>query len=546
MVSGCDYGVLSFACVESRGAEFGDDEINFIKLTAHWVAMEIERYQTLNDLHSSEMNLRFIFDNVPTRIIFKDDANRILRLNASAAQSMGLSVEEAEGADSYELFPEMARKYHDDDLAIFEAGQPSLGIIEKYTPRDGNPGWVQTDKIPYTDERTGERRLLAVLSDITPLKEAEEALRRVNAELRRQQEYFQELYRKTPAMMHSIDQKGRIVEVSDKWLEKLGFGRHEVIGRPSSDFLDEDSRRKAVEESLPELFRTGRCNNVHYQFICKNGSQLSIELSAIQDRNGPDGERSLAVLDDISQRKQAQAALEQRNDELEIANENLKQFAYVAAHDLQEPLRKIQTFSDLVRNAVSEGNDEDVEYGVGVLIQSATRSRQLVSDLLDFSRTTNQVIECHPAQLAEVVNEVLESLQVQIEETGARIAVDVADVELNADRGLLTRLILNLVSNAMKYRQQGRTPEISVGVEIGSDGSPAAIVVADNGIGFDPKFSDLIFRPFKRLHTREEFQGTGIGLAICATAARRHGWSLTADSEPATGSAFRINLTGSP
>ena len=92
LVSGCDYGVLGFACVGSRGTEFGDDEINFIKLTAHWVAMEIERHQTLSDLHSSEMNLRFIFDNVPTRIIFKDDANRILRLNASAARSMGLSV----------------------------------------------------------------------------------------------------------------------------------------------------------------------------------------------------------------------------------------------------------------------------------------------------------------------------------------------------------------------------------------------------------------------------------------------------------------------
>ena len=440
----------------------------------------------------------------------------------------------------------MARKYHDDDLAVFESGQPTLGIIEKYTPRDGAAGWVQTDKIPYFDEGTGERRLLVVVSDITPLKEAEEALRGANGELRRQQEYFQALYRRTPAMMHSIDHRGRIVEVSDKWLEKLGYNRHEVIGRPSSDFLDEDSRRRAIEEILPAFFATGRADNVNYQFVARDGSEISIELSAIQDRDGPYGERSLAVLDDISQRKQAQAALEQRNDELEIANENLKQFAYVAAHDLQEPLRKIQTFSDFVRSAVTEGNEEDIEYGVGVLIQSATRSRQLVSDLLAFSRTTNQVIECHPTQIAEVVNEVLESLQVQIEETGAQIAVDVADAALNADRGLLTRLILNLVSNAMKYQQQGRTPEITVGVETGSDGRPAAIVVTDNGIGFDPKFSDLIFKPFKRLHTRDEFQGTGIGLAICATAARRHGWSLTADSQPGKGSTFRINLIGTP
>ena len=546
VVAGRDYGVLSFACVEPRSAEFDNDEINFIRLSAHWVAKEIERHQTLKELYESEMNLRFIFDNVPTRIIFKDDANRILKLNASAAQSMGLSVEEAEGADAYELFPEMAKKYHDDDLAIFEAGEPSLGIIEKYTPKDGPAGWVQTDKFPYVDQRTGKRRLLAVISDITALKEAEEALRRVNSELRRQQEYFQELYRKTPAMMHSIDQKGRIVEVSDKWLEKLGYNRHEVIGRASSEFLDEESCQRAVEEILPRFFATGRADNVNYMFLTKDGAEIAIELSAIQDRDGPYGERSLAVLDDVTQRMQAQDALEQRNTELEVANENLKQFAYVAAHDLQEPLRKIQTFSDLVRNAVQEGDSEDIEYGIGVLIQAATRAREMVSDLLAFSRATNHVIECHPTPLADVLNEVLENLQVQIEETGARIDLDVPDIRLNADRGLLYRLMLNLLSNAMKYRKQGTTPDVSVTVEAGSNGDPAAIVVSDNGIGFDPKFSEVIFKPFKRLHTRDEYPGTGIGLAICATAALRHGWVITAESQPGTGSTFRINLTGAP
>lgn len=546
VIAGHDYGILGFACVETRGAGFGSEEINFARLAAHWVAKEIERHDTLKDLHNSEMNLRFIFDNVPTRIIFKDDTNRILRLNASAAKSMGLSVEEAEGADAYELFPEMARKYHDDDLRIFEAGQPSLGIIEKYTPKDGAVGWAQTDKFPYVDEDTGERRLLAVISDITPLKEAEEALRNANGELRRQQEYFQELYRKTPAMMHSIDQNGRIVEVSDKWLEKLGYARNEVIGRASSEFLDEESRRRAVEEMLPAFFATDRADNVNLQFMTRDGGEISIELSAIHDREGPYGHRSLAVLDDVTQRKQAQDALEQRNTELEVANENLKQFAYVAAHDLQEPLRKIQTFSDLVRNAVREGHGEDIEYGIDVLTQAAIRAREMVADLLAFSRASNHVIECHPTWFADVVTEVVENLQVQIEETGALIELDIPDIQLNADRGLLYRLMLNLLSNAMKYRRQDTVPEITVCVETGDDGTPEAIIVSDNGIGFDPKFSSVIFKPFKRLHTGDEYPGTGIGLAICATAAQRHGWSITVESEPGAGSTFRINLTDLP
>ncbi len=543
VVAGANYGVLGFFSASPRAADFSKDEMNFIRLVAHWVGVEIERTHAERDLRRSEQELRIIFDNVPSRIIFKDDANRILRLNTSAAESMNLSVEQAEGADSYELFPEMAAKYHRDDLEILDAGRPALGIVEEYTPKDGDRSWVQTDKIPYVDEMTGERRILAIISDITRLKRAEQEIRRANDELLRKQNDFRSLYRRTPAMMHSNNSDGQIVEVSEKWLEKLGYSREDVIGRKSTEFLSQESRQRVVEVVLPEFYDTGRCDTIPLDFVRKDGSRLPVELSAILDDDGLEGVRSLAVLDDVSERKRAQAALELRNRELELANSNLKQFAYVASHDLQEPLRKIQAFSDLVREAVDDGNAEELDYALNVLTDAAKRSRELVSDLLAFSRATNDEPELGSVRLSDVLAEVWQNLQVMVDETDAKLSDRTDGAVIEADRNLLYRLLLNLLTNAMKYRSPQSPPRIEVRVT-SSGGVPLTISVRDNGIGFDQSFAERIFEPFMRLHSRADYPGNGIGLAICATVARRHGWSIAAESEPGSGATFVLNLNG--
>ncbi|MEO1135325.1 MAG: PAS domain S-box protein [Pseudomonadota bacterium] len=148
--------------------------------TMHDVTLERAREE---ELRRRQNELELIFDSVPVRIWYKDDKNRIIRLNQYAAESMGLTVVDAEGADTYELFPEMAKKYHDDDLEVIESGAPKYGIVEEYTPKDGPGGWVSTDKVPYIDPKTGERFVFVASTDITELKEAQEELRRSNAEL---------------------------------------------------------------------------------------------------------------------------------------------------------------------------------------------------------------------------------------------------------------------------------------------------------------------------------------------------------------------------
>ena len=174
----------SYVWLHSRGQAVRDDAGVAIRMAGS--VDDISASVELRERVASQAEeLRFIFDNVPARILFKDDKNRILRLNRHAADSMGLSVEEAEGADSYRLFPEMAAKYHEDDLEVIRSGRPKLAIVERYTPEKGPHGWVRTDKIPFVNRETGERHVLATIVDITQLKETEARLERQAVDLRR-------------------------------------------------------------------------------------------------------------------------------------------------------------------------------------------------------------------------------------------------------------------------------------------------------------------------------------------------------------------------
>lgn len=541
LVGGEVYGTVAFAGQDARRMAFGLNEFAFINLLSHWIGVEKARERASQEIESNRKELQFIFDAIPSRIWYKDDRNNIIRINQATADFLGVDKETAQGSNLAELYPEVADSFFRNDLAVIASNRPVYGRIYRAPDRAGREEWSRVDKVPYVDRETGGRRILILASDVTPLKEAEEALRKANRELTEQREIFRMLYRRTPAIMHSIDAEGRIVETSDKWHDAFGYERDEVIGRMSTDFLAPKSRRHATETVLPDFFETGRCDEVPYVYVHKEGRAMEIELSAILDTAGADSQRrSYAVLNDVTARNRALAALEQKNSALEQANESLRQFAHVASHDIQEPLRKIQTFSTLLSEAVDTDNREDIELAIKVLGDAATRARQLVSDLLVYSRTSNQPIEREHLRLDEAVREAMRDLDVRTAEVNAEISVDVGDAAIDADRTQLIQLFANLISNAVKYHKPGTAPVVRIGIVPGEGGVVEAIVVADQGIGFEARYASQIFEPFKRLHTRNEFPGTGIGLAICATVARRHGWRIEVESEPDKGSTFRI------
>lgn len=243
-------------------------------------------------------------------------------------------------------------------------------------------------------------------------------------------------------------------------------------------------------------------------------------------------------------------ALERANESLARSNKELEQFAYVASHDLQEPLRKIEAFGDRLKTKCSDDLSERGQDYVDRMQNAAGRMRQLVQNLLAFSRVTTKSQPFKSVDLKEVVDGILDDLDIRIQETGAQI--DVASLSvIDAEPMQIRQLFQNLISNALKFCQPDQPLCITIDgqplSEISADSSVESagvyqISIADNGIGFEQKYTDRIFRVFQRLHSRNEYEGTGIGLAVCAKIAEHHGGTITANSAPGQGATFIVTL----
>ncbi|HEY4589560.1 MAG TPA: CHASE3 domain-containing protein, partial [Thermoanaerobaculia bacterium] len=229
--------------------------------------------------------------------------------------------------------------------------------------------------------------------------------------------------------------------------------------------------------------------------------------------------------------------------ELERSNRELEDFAFVASHDLQEPLRKIQAFGDRLRGKHGETlGPEGIDY-LERMQRAAHRMHVLINDLLTFSRVTSRGQPFVPTDLGQVAREVLSDLEVRVEQTGGHVEIGGLPT-LDADPLQMRQLLQNLLGNGLKFHRDGEPPVVRISGSVLADGGPprARIVVADNGIGFDMKYLDRIFTPFQRLHGRTEYEGTGIGLAVCRRIVERHGGTLTAESAPGQGARFLVTL----
>lgn len=227
------------------------------------------------------------------------------------------------------------------------------------------------------------------------------------------------------------------------------------------------------------------------------------------------------------------------NTTLRTSNQQLESFASVAAHDLQEPLRKIRAFSDRVRTLLGRGTSEQVLDYLDRIDAAAARMQTLITDLLALARLTGRPPEKALISLNDVLTLVRHDLSDEIDSLGARIEVaDLPDVV--ADPSQMRQLFSNLIANSLKYHEEGIAPRIRV-TSVAS-GERVTIAVEDNGIGFDDRYLTKIFAPFERLHGRDEYQGTGVGLALCRTIVERHGGTITAHGQPGVGSEFTINL----
>jgi light-regulated signal transduction histidine kinase (bacteriophytochrome) len=261
-------------------------------------------------------------------------------------------------------------------------------------------------------------------------------------------------------------------------------------------------------------------------------------------------DRTAALVDEIEERKRAEQQVRAVAAELERSNGELEEFAYIASHDLQEPLRKIQAFGDRLRNRFRNELPEAGREYVDRMHSSAGRMRRLIDDLLNYSRVTTQAHPFRRTSLSKLVNEVVSDLDELMAQKDATVKVGSLPT-IDADPTQLRQLFQNLIANAVKFQRPGVPPVVSVDAEevseslLGSDLElvPACrITVSDNGIGFDEKYLDRIFQVFQRLHGRNEHEGSGVGLAICRKIVERHGGTITARSRSGEGATFVVTL----
>ena len=327
---------------------------------------------------------------------------------------------------------------------------------------------------------------------------------------------------------------GYFKRINPAWERILGFTREELVSVPYLDFVHpEDQEKTAVEaKKLTTGFDTISFEN---RYRCRDGSYKWLLWRSTMDFKT---NLLYATARDITDRKFSEDEMKQTAVELKRSNDELAQFAYVASHDLQEPLRMVTSFLQLLEKRYSDKLDGEGKRFIGFAVDGSKRMHSLIQDLLALSRVQTMAVPDALTDCAKVLRDVMEDLQIAISESDATITCDTLPV-VTADATQFAQLLQNLIGNALKFH--GKDPvRVHVGVRRKAD--EWLFSVKDNGIGIDPQFSDRIFGIFQRLHSRTELPGTGIGLAVCKKIVERHGGAIWVESELGRGSTFFFTI----
>ena len=347
------------------------------------------------------------------------------------------------------------------------------------------------------------------------------------------------------AIVAMTDKSGKITYVNDKFCNISKFSKQELVGK-THRIINSGFHPKEFFASMWQTISSGKTWEGEICNRAKDGSFYWVNTTIVPFLDG-EGKpiRYVAVRYDISKRILAEENLKIEAQKLAISNRELQDFATIAAHDLQEPLRKIQSFADRLRSLSSSTLTAEVLDYLGRIQKSANRMQILINDLLSYSRLTSKAQPFVPVNLNEVLTHVISDLEVRLQTTHGKVLVEELPT-IDSDPVQMHQLFLNLINNALKFHKTDVPPVVRIRSKSSESsfgrGETHEISVADNGIGFEEKYLDRIFTIFQRLHGRHEYEGTGIGLAICRKIVEGHKGILSAKSAPNEGATFVMTL----
>lgn len=502
------------------------------------------RNKVKEEVKKNNLFLQTILENIPNMLFVKTgDDLRFTNFNKAAEKLMGLSRIELIGKNDYDLFPKEQADYFilRDKEVLSQDGVVDFPE-EKITTKNGER-WLHTQKIPVMGEDGNPLYLLGISEDITEKKIA-------NDELQKATERIFDLYNNAPCGYHSIDKNSFFVEINDTELNWLGYQRHEIVGKVKfADLITPESQEK-FHRQFHEFKMLGILKDTEFEMIRKDGTvfPVMINADAIYDQKGNYLSSRSTIFDYTDRKilddkiKQFNLELEERvkekTAELQASNIELERFAYIASHDLQEPLRMVSSFLHLLEKKLEGNLDETDKRYIDFAVNGAERMKKLIQDLLEYSRLGNAKETYAGVDCNIIMDNVRSILELSILEANATLDVQQLPV-IKAVAPQITQLFQNLVGNALKYRNS-----MPPAIEVGCTGREDVweFYVKDKGMGIEPKFFEKIFVIFQRLHSRTEYAGTGIGLSVCKKIVQRHGGQIWVKSEAGKGSTFYFTI----
>ena len=557
--SGDEIGKLGIAFNEMAAA-IGEKETQLRK----W-ATDLEQRvdERTIELGASEERYRILSETSPDMIFVIDRQDNVQYVNNLAARQFGKTPEEVIGKARTELFPPgMAEGQALGLQQVLKSAQPLTSESSIAFP--GGQLWLDTQLVPLRNEAGEVSAVMGVSRDITDRKRAEEQIRQFNTELEATVE------KRTAQLRDTVELNQKIIEASSLGVFACRADGPCIIANPAVARISGAPIEKMLQLNFRELeswkknglidmaeaaLATGKEQRaeIHLTTVFGKNSWINYYITTFTSNDKP---HFLMLVDDITERKQAEEELMKYREHLEElvkdrtedlrkamedlmhSNAELERFAYVASHDLQEPLRMVTSYLQLLERRYKDKLDSDALEFINYAVDGSNRMKTLINDLLAYSRVGTRGKEFALTDCEEVLECVLSNLEVSIAESQGKVTHDPLP-RLMADDVQLESLFQNLIGNAIKFHGK-KPPRIHVGIK--KDEKNWVFSVSDNGIGIDPQYFERIFIIFQRLHNRQEYPGTGIGLAISKRIVERHGGRLWIESQPGKGSTFYFTL----